>query len=68
MKNSETSKTPWFQIIVDYNHYKGGVYNLQTATVKTIDGRTLKTFTSKKRRAKEYANRFIKKLNQKIKK
>jgi len=68
MKNSEPIQTPWYQIFIDYSHYKGGTYNVQTATVVNIDGAVLKVFTSKKRRAKQYANRFIKKLNQKLEK
>ncbi|MGH2666080.1 hypothetical protein [Flavobacterium sp.] len=52
---------PWFQTVTQYHNYKGGVNNLQTVTVKNMNGATLSVFSSQKHRAMEYANRFIKK-------
>ncbi len=55
------AKTPWFEILIEYHNHKGGVNNLQTAKVKNMKGTVLKVFSSTKKRAKEYANQFIKK-------
>ena len=57
----KAKNTPWFEIIINYHNYKGGINNLQTATVRNMKGQILKVFNSKKLRAKEYANSFIKK-------
>lgn len=57
----EAKNTPWYEILIQYHNHKGGVNNLQTATVKNMKGAVLKVFSSTKNRAKEYANQFIKK-------
>lgn len=47
-------------VFIQYKNIKGGINNLQVATVKNMNGTVVKVFTSKKHRAKEYATRFIK--------
>lgn len=55
------TNSPWYEILIQYHNHQGGVNNIQTATVKTMEGGVLKTFSSQKNRAKEYANSFIRK-------
>lgn len=55
--------TPWYEIQINYYSISGGTNNLQTATLKNMQGNVLKVFKSKKMKAKKYAENYIKKLN-----